>query len=129
MSVKIASSGGPVEPQTTLTRLTDPADIARVRAFHEQVARNLRWLGEHWADLLPGACGKYVAVANEQAYVAESRLEAEGLARKDHPDEVGMVVQFVRPDVGPRVYGVSRPVGDTLGREEPADDRGRAAKS
>src|SRR5947208_1610705 len=109
MAVETTPSAGPVQSRATLTRLTDPAEIAGIRAFHEQLARNLRWLGEHWADLLPEAVGKYVAVAGEQAYVAGSRAEAESLARKDHPDEVGMVVQFVRPDAGPRVYGVPRP--------------------
>jgi hypothetical protein len=114
----------PVEMKPIFTRLTDPAEIAEAKAFHEQIERNLKWLGAHWPDLLPQALGKFVAVAAEEAFVAESRAEARRLAALAHPDETGIVIQYAYPDARPRFYGFSWTEGNLQGRIEPPDDRG-----
>src|SRR5258708_17944355 len=54
-----------------IEEVTDPNEIARHRAQDERHARNLKWLESHWGDL-PHARGRYVAVANEQPFVADT---------------------------------------------------------
>ena len=50
------------EPQFIIEEITDPAEIARHRVGAEQAMRNSDWLQAHWADVLPQARGKFLAV-------------------------------------------------------------------
>jgi hypothetical protein len=90
------------------------ASSAATRAQHEQAQKNLDWLQNHWPDLLPRALGKFVAVAGQQAFIADSPVEARSLAVAAHPEDKGVLVQYVRPEKGPRIYGNSRPVDPVL---------------
>src|SRR5262249_38111077 len=60
------------ESQLTLEEVNDPAVIARCRTQDERVKRNSDWLQAHWAELLPQARGKFVAVAGQEAFIADT---------------------------------------------------------
>jgi hypothetical protein len=92
-------------PVVTVTAIDEPVEAARVRAAHEQADRNMDWLQDHWADLLPQVLGKYLAVAGQEAFVADTPGEAVRQAQAAHPDDQGMFVRYVRPGQGPRIYG------------------------
>lgn len=95
-------------PQFTIEEVTDPAEIARHRAHAERVRRNGNWLQAHWDEVLPQARGKFLAVAGEEAFVADSPDEAWAIAEATHPDDDGVLVQYVRPTPGPRIYAHRR---------------------
>jgi len=82
----------------------DPATTARLRAAHEQAIRNSRWLESHGAELLPRALGKFIAVAGQEAFIADSAEQAWTWARSVHPDDCGAFVEYVIPTPGPRLY-------------------------
>ena len=87
--------------------ITNDDDSVRSRATHTQMdrgRRNLRWLAEHWADLLPQACGRFVAVAGQEGHVADSAADAWVWAKAFHPEDDGAIVQYVRQEQGPRRY-------------------------
>jgi hypothetical protein len=84
--------------------ITDPVAIARFRASHEQAKRNSDWLQAHWGVLVPQAIGKFVAVAGQEAFVADTSEEAWARARAAHPEDEGAMCQYVRPKLGPWVY-------------------------
>lgn len=88
--------------------IDDPVKAAAIHARIERGKRNLKWLGEHWADLLPQARGKFVAVAAQQGHVAESSDEAWAWAKAVHPEDDGAIVQYVRLETGPRIYANRR---------------------
>jgi hypothetical protein len=88
--------------------ITDPAECARIHAQIERGYRNLNWLSQHWADLLPQARGKFVVVAAQEGHVAESAEEAWAWAKAVHPEDDGVIVQYVRPEIGPRIYAYRR---------------------
>src|SRR5262245_43105440 len=92
------------EPKLTLETNDDPAWSARIHAQHERGRRNGEWLAAHWADLLPGACGRFVAVAGQEAFVADTAAEAWEWAKSTHPEDDGAIVQYVRRDTTPRLY-------------------------
>jgi hypothetical protein len=92
-------------PTLPLEKVADPAESARVRAIIEQTEQNSRWLSEHWPELLPLARGKFVAVAAQEAFIADSAEEARAWARRVHPEDRGALVQYVFPTLGPRFYG------------------------
>ena len=94
-------------PQVTVVEDTDPATVERHRQQDERHRRNLQWLQAHWKDL-PEPRGRYVAVADEQAFVAETAEVAWDWARSEHPDDDGAVVMFVPREKGWRIYAHRR---------------------
>lgn len=92
------------EQTFTIEQVTDPVEDARFRAQHAQFERNSDWLQSHWADLLPQAIGKFLAVAGQEAYLADTPEEAWRLAKAAHPDDNGTLCQYVLPCQGPRIY-------------------------
>jgi hypothetical protein len=92
------------EPRFTIEEVTDPAEVARFRAQDERFRRNSDWLEAHWADVLPQARGRFLAVAGQEAFVADSPAEAAALAKAAHPDDTGLLLRYVRPALGPRIY-------------------------
>jgi hypothetical protein len=94
-----------IPAKITVEEINDPKEIARFQARIEQASRNDIWLQLHWADLLPRARGKLLAVAGQEAFVADTHREAWALAKAAHPDDEGAFVQYVIPERGPRIYG------------------------
>ena len=90
--------------QCVLEEVTDPKDVARFRAQDKRHKRNLEWLAAHWAGLLPDARGKFVAVAGEEAFVADTPAAAWARAHAAHPEDDGAFCQYVPKEGGPRVY-------------------------
>lgn len=96
------------EAPLLIEELTDPAEIARIHAQHAQAQRNADWLESHWNELLPEAFGKFIAVADQQGYIAESAGEAWAWAKATHPEDKGALVEYVLPPGGPRFYANRR---------------------
>jgi hypothetical protein len=92
------------ERKVIIEELTDPVEIARHRAWQEKARRNADWLETHWAEILPQAHGKFVAVAGQQAFIADTGEEAVARAKAAHADDEGVLSQCVFPPGGPRIY-------------------------
>src|SRR5437867_12725745 len=98
----------PVQMPITIEEVTDPDEIAKSAKAFEQAERNMNWLQSHWSELLPGVLGKFLAVAGQEAFIADSSEKATALARAAHPDDWGLLIQYVSPEKGPRIYGNRR---------------------
>src|ERR1700740_1043301 len=96
------------EPQLTIEEIDDPASLARLRAQDERARRNSAWLQARWAELLPQARGKFVAVAGQEAFIADTADAAWKMARAAHPEDDGAISQYVFPQGGPRIYANRR---------------------
>lgn len=77
------------ESKFIIEEVTDPVESARHRAEDEQAKRNLDWLQAHWADALPQARGKFLAVAGQEAFIADTPREAWAWAAATHPADRG----------------------------------------
>lgn len=93
------------ETKLVVEENNDPIHFEKVRVQHERAMRNCNWLADHWPELLPTARGRFVAVAGQQAFVAETSAEVWALAKAAHPEDDGAIMQFVRQDTNPRIYG------------------------
>ena len=82
-------------------------DSGSSRAGRDAFRRNMRWLQEHWGDLLPAARGKYVAVAEQEALIADTMAEAARWAREQHPRDPGPLLEYVPTKEGSRIYATS----------------------
>jgi hypothetical protein len=104
--------GPPLKEKPSLIEdVVDPVELERGQRQHEQALRNLDWLSSHWHVLLPGALGKFVAVAGQQAFVADTSDDAYALAVAAHPEDKGMLIQYVSPEKGDRIYANRRALG------------------
>jgi hypothetical protein len=92
------------EPVFQIEEINDPVEVARCKAQDERDRRNSDWLQAHWADLLPQARGKFVAVAGQEAFIAGTPEEAWAWAARVHPEDNGALVRHVRVGQGPRIY-------------------------
>ncbi len=92
------------EASLVIEDVTDPDEIRRIQAQDKRHRRNSDWLQAHWADVLPQARGKFVAVAGQEAFIAETPAEAWAWVDNSHPEDTGAIVQYVRTAVGPRFY-------------------------
>jgi hypothetical protein len=92
------------EPQLTFEIVTDAVEIARSREQAEQHRRNTDWLQSHWHLLLPQARGKFIAVAGQEATVADTAQEAWAWTAQTHPEDRGATVRYVPKDQRPRIY-------------------------
>jgi hypothetical protein len=92
------------QPRFIIEEVNDPAEAERARARHERLRRNSRWLESHWPEVLPGARGRFLAVAGQEAFVADTPEEAWAMARAAHAEDDGAFGQYVRPERGPRIY-------------------------
>ena len=48
--------------------------------------------------------GKFVAVAGQEAFIADTPEEAWAWAAKTHPEDDGALIRHVRVGQGPRIY-------------------------
>ena len=92
------------EPRFIIEEVTDPEEIARHRDVAERAKRNRDWLQAHWPDLLPQALGRFLAVAGQEAFVADTPEEALALAETAHPEDTGVIFQYVIAEPGARIY-------------------------
>jgi hypothetical protein len=105
MHIEIGRSG---EPIITIEEVKDPAAVEGSRERFERGRRNDEWLQAHWGDLLPRALGKFVALAGQEAFVADTPEDAWAWAARTHPDDDSATVLYVRPEQGPRIYAHRR---------------------
>jgi hypothetical protein len=105
MNVEI---GRTTELKFVLEEVTDPVQNEEARVQFERAKRNSDWLQQHWGDLLPGALGKFVAVAGQEAFIADTGEQAWAWATRVLPEDNGALVQYVRPTRGPRIYANRR---------------------
>jgi hypothetical protein len=96
------------KPPFTVEEISDPEEIRRFQAHAQQARLNSDWLQAHWADVLPQARGRFLAVAGQQAFIADNSEEARAMAARAHPDDDAVLVQYVRPALGPRIYAHRR---------------------
>ncbi len=64
-------------------------------AHERRLKKNLDWLNARWDDLLPRTRGKFVAVAGQEVFIADTYQAAMDLARAAHPDDDAAWVQRV----------------------------------
>lgn len=92
------------DAQIEIEDIQDPSEIARCRSQDHRARRNSEWLQANWATLLPGAQGKFIAVAGREGFVAATAEEAWRMARAAHPEDDGAISQYVFQVGGPRIY-------------------------
>jgi hypothetical protein len=95
------------ESRLTVEAIDDPAEIARHQEHWARAQSNWDWLRDHWADIVPRGYGKFLAIAGQEAFLADTLEEALSWARTTHPEDTGRIVEYLLPPRGPRCYAHS----------------------
>jgi hypothetical protein len=97
-----------VVPPVRIEEATDPREIALFREHHLRFERNQDWLLQHWSEIVPKAAGKYLVVAGQEAFIADTSEAACALAKAAHPEDDGAFGEFLSTRQGPRIYATLR---------------------
>jgi hypothetical protein len=95
----VGSSG-----RIVMEELTDPAELARARAQRERFDRNAAWLHAHGAEIYPRHRGKFICIAGEEVFVADTPEQALAQAAEAHPEDDGSFLHYIPTQKLPRIY-------------------------
>jgi hypothetical protein len=84
--------------------ITDSAELAAARAQRAQFDRNAAWLQSHASEVYPKYRGKFICVAGEEVFAADSATEALANATAAHPADKGRFLHYIPKEMMPRIY-------------------------
>lgn len=87
-----------------MEEVADPQEVASARSQFAQAERNSAWLQEHAAEIYTQHRGKFIVVAGEELFVADTPEEATALAKPRHPSDAGSIIRYIYPTKLARVY-------------------------
>jgi hypothetical protein len=96
------------QPPIVMEEVTDPEELARGQAWRARADRNAAWLQAHAAEIYPCHRGKFVCVAGEELFVADTADEVLALARAAHPEDDAFLLHYIPRDKVARVYADHR---------------------
>jgi len=86
--------------------VTDAEELTKARQQRERFDRNAAWLQAHIADVYAQHRGKYICIAGEELFVADTVKEVIALATTAHPDDDGWFTRFIPKEKVARVYAI-----------------------
>jgi hypothetical protein len=90
-----------------MVEITDPAEMEKSKAQRERFRKNADWLQAHVPQVYAEQRGKYVCVAGEELFVADTAPQAMTLARQAHPQDDGLLLRYIPREKMERIYAHS----------------------
>jgi glutathione S-transferase len=91
----IVSRTPPPPMEVQFIEVTDPDELARIGAQQERFKKNTNYWNAHAANLFDQHRGRYVCVAGEQFFIADTAIAAQTLALAAHPEDDGRFLVHV----------------------------------
>jgi hypothetical protein len=93
-----------------MEEVTDPEELAKARAQRERFDRNAAWLEAHAREIYSQHRGKYICIAGEELFVADTAEEALAQATTAHPEDDGRFIRYIPREKVARIYADRRDV-------------------
>src|SRR5438128_6789095 len=90
-----------------MVEVTDPVEIVKIRAQRERFRKNSDWLQAHVPQVYAQHRGKYICVAGQELFVADTAPQVVAMARKAHPEDDGLLLRHIPREKMERVYAHS----------------------
>ena len=87
-----------------MEEVTDPEELAAIRARRARFARNAAWVQAHASEVYTRYRGKCICVAGEELFVADTPEEVLTLARTAHPEDDGFFLHYIHREKLARIY-------------------------
>src|SRR5712692_6246616 len=97
---KMADKQAPI----VMEEVTDPVELAKARAQRQRFDRNSAWLQAHAHDVYATQRGKYICIAGEELFAADTLEQALALAKAAHPDDNGRFTRYIPREKPARIY-------------------------
>ena len=91
-------------PPLVMVEVTDPEEIAKIKARRERFRKNSDWLQAHLPQVYAQHRGKFICVAGQELFVADTAPDAVATARKAHPEDDGPLLRYIPREKMERVY-------------------------
>ena len=91
-------------PAVTMQEVTDPQELTEARARRTLFDHNETWLQAHVADIYRRYRGRFICIAGEELFVADTADAAYASGKSAHPDDDGRFVRYIPKEKLPRVY-------------------------
>jgi hypothetical protein len=89
-----------------IKEVTDPEELVKARQQRERFDRNATWLQGHISEIYSQYRGKFICVAGEKLFVADSVKEAIHLANKAYPHDNGWFTRYIPKEKVVRIYAI-----------------------
>ena len=90
--------------QIVMEEVTDPVELAKARAQRQRFDHNAAWLQAHASEVYPYYRGKYICIAGEELFVADTPEEVLALAKAAHPEDDGFFLHYIPREKVARIY-------------------------
>src|SRR5262245_10421236 len=87
-----------------MVEVTDPEEIAKIKAQRERFRKNSDWLQAHVPQVYAQHRGKHICVAGQELFAADAAPQAVALARQAHPEDDGLLLRYIPREKTERVY-------------------------
>jgi len=87
-----------------MVEITDPDEMAKIKAQRERFRRNSDWLQAHVPEVYAQHRGKCICVAGQELFVADTAPEVVAMARKAHPEDDGLLLRCIPRERMERIY-------------------------
>ena len=87
-----------------MEEVTDPEELAKDQAQWERFDRNVAWMQAHVQEIYTCYRGKYICIAGEDLFVADTPEEAMALAQAAHPEDNGFFLHYIPREKVARIY-------------------------
>jgi hypothetical protein len=98
-------------PQVVMEEITDPDILARARVQWDQFERNWSWFKARVGEISEAHRGKYICVAGQELFAADTPEEILAWAATAHPEEKGIFTRYIPREKMARIYAAPRTVG------------------
>jgi hypothetical protein len=90
--------------EIVMEEITDQKEIVQAQVQHERYQRNLAWLNAHFRDVYTQHRGKFICVAGEELFVADTPEEVIASAKTAHPEDDGRFIRYIYQKKIARIY-------------------------
>ncbi len=92
------------ESQFVIEEVTDPQMLAEAQIQRERFRRNAVWLQAHASEIYPRYRDKFICIAGEELFVANTPEEALAQAKAAHPEDNGRYLRYIPLEKLARIY-------------------------
>jgi hypothetical protein len=87
-----------------MVEVTEPEENAKSEAQRDRFRKNSDWLQAHVPQVYSQHRGKFICVAGQELFVADTAPQVVATARMAHPEDDGLLLRYIPREKMERIY-------------------------